>query len=115
MNTSLPINTAPSRLQELVERYPEAFSERDAWRNLHVPPGWLAILRMALEDATIEPGKRVSITRLWVEEGSLMAAFSEGSVQARGKFQELLSQTREYCPCCGNVWSDAERDVALGE
>ena len=113
MNTKLSINTTPSQLRELVGRYPDAFAEVDAWRHLHVPPGWLGILQMALEDATIEPGKRVSITRLWVEEGALMAAFSAGSVRAREEFRELLSQTREYCPCCGNIWSDAERDAVF--
>lgn len=115
MNTYLSINAAPSRLRGLVERYPDSFVDGNAWRHLHVPPGWLALLRLALEDAAVEPEKRVSITRLWVEGGVLMAAFSAGSAQARREFRMLLSQTREYCPCCGNIWSDAERGAALGE
>ena len=115
MKTCLSINAAPTQRRKLVERYPDAFSDADAWRHLHVPPGWLALLRLALEDAAVEPGKRVSITRLWVEEGVLRAAFSAGSVQARGEFRALLSQTREYCPCCGTVWSDADCGATLEE
>lgn len=103
-----------SRLRRLVERYPDVFSGVNIFR-LRVPPGWMAVLDFALENAASTFRKRVSIQSLQVVDGMLVVDFSAGTPEAREEFRALLAEAREYCPCCGNLWPAGDREKTLAE
>lgn len=112
MTTNIYAVNAPSKqIKQLLARFPEMFLGSEAELRLHVPPGWLDILQLALEDATSN-ATNIQICKLYVQAGALAVEFTSGSSVAQKAFQELLLQTGEYCPCCGSLWSTCAKTQA---
>ena len=100
----LAIEEAQKRIQGILGTFPEMYAcEHDG--DLRIPPGWIDVLIMALEDATIN-GAELQIRKLSAKYGSLFAEFASGTEAAKKSFQSILAQANEYCPCCGSLWAD---------
>lgn len=107
------IRASSKCLRDLVRRFPTFFAEEVLPESLHVPPGWLDVLELALRDAA-SGSADIHVRNLRVRSGILTADFTSGEAKPQKAFQELLAQTDEYCPCCGNLWDPCAKKRAEG-
>lgn len=109
----LAIEGAQKQIQGILENFPEMFTcEHDD--DLRIPPGWIDVLILALEDATINDTE-LQIRKLYIKSGSLFVEFASGTEATKKSFQSILAQANEYCPCCGSLWADTPKRHSCNE
>lgn len=93
-----PITPAEATMifQTLCERYSQYFET-----GVRVPhAGWLACLQWTLEEAEAL-GYNFRIKSFSVRSNRLIPHFSEGNEATQKAIQNMLSETENFCPCCG--------------
>lgn len=92
------------KLWDIAQQNGKLFSGRNARASISlVPPGWLPILAWALEEFR-KTGCRARIAKLTVRGDRLRAVLDPGDDAVTGEpLQELLAESRFYCPTCGKL------------
>ena len=104
------------RLQRIVEANAHVFTPASLGaQRLMVPPGWVDILGLAVTEAAVHPEKWVQVGALWVQQGTLVAAYTAGTHAAKAAFMHTLQEARFYCPCCGGILPEQRSMGVWGE
>lgn len=101
------IEEAQKRIQGILGSFPNMFAFEHIG-YLQIPPGWVDILVMALNDA-VARGAELQIRKLSVKSGSPFVEFVSGNEVDKKLFQKTLQQAKDYCPCCGTLWAEARQ------
>ena len=99
-----------SRLQRIMKDYEAVFSPKGILPgNLSIPPGWVDVLELAVEDAAAHPENHVQMSAIWVQGGTLRPNFIAGTDAGKDALVRRLKEAQEYCPCCGNLCHAGEK------
>ena len=94
------LNASLEERLALINSYPEFFICPPSMENIHIPPGWTPLVRLALRSA-VDVRANFVIQQLYVRFGELTVNFAKTSVKQEEDFLSILSETKAYCSCCG--------------
>ena len=94
------LNASLEERLALIKSYPEFFVWPPSMENIHIPPGWTPLVRLALRSA-VDARANFVIQQLYVQFGELTVNFAKTDVKQEEDFLSILSETKAYCSCCG--------------